>query len=813
MLVLFTQPMAVAACVVTLGALTPFNASAQTPPAPAANRFGVVHDHIAVSPEVRGRIREAGLGWVHYILYWNLVNPRQPASETDDTAYEWAAVDAEIDALVAEGLNVFVRVTTPPTWTTGASYPNEAILYCFDESDPGNDGTYTKTEADCRNGQRRPGYRASPPPGYDRTGDFRRFVRTAVERYRGKVRAWGFGTEFHAKYFWTGSGFEFIDEVLRPGYQEVKAIDPSLLVVGPDEDHLPTLQFVFEQEQRQLAQGRLFDVIAVHTLGHQGWDPPTAGDRFDTLLRPLIEQYGLGRPIWLTELGERYDEQISPDHEGDQASWYAGMLDVIRARPWLDKVFFYRLRQDNANDFGLVRGDNTTRPAYDYVKSFVSLIADPRFYYLAEGATNPAFWDLDVLIANPNAEPAPVKVTFLTDAGDVLVHPIVMAATSRVKLEVGSFFGSTPLSVSTIVESAMGLPLVVERTMSWDTSGYAGHTGTAVEAPSTTWYFAEGSQGFFDKFLLLSNSDIVPATVEVRFLRQGLPPVTDVVTVDPNSRRTVWAGDYAELVDQSFAIVVNADRPIIAERAMYFGVLPFWKGGHESAGVPALSTEWFLAEGATGPFFDAWILMGNPNDADAEVTVDYLLAGQPGYSRTFTLPGNERATILIDNETFDGVPGTPLADVAVSTRVTSTEPIVVERAMYWPAVWSEAHNSFGVTATALKWGLAEGRLDGPRGYETYILVVNPDPVENAPLRVTYLLADGTTVVDETHVVPAGQRHNVFPAAAPELRGREFGTVIESVSGVGIVVERAMYWNHAVFGTWAAGTNATGTPLP
>ena len=53
--------------------------------------------------------------------------------------------------------------------------------------------------------------------------------------------------------------------------------------------------------------------------------------------------------------------------------------------------------------------------------------------------------------------------------------------------------------------------------------------------------------------------------------------------------------------------------PIIVERAMYldqpgraFGA------GHESAGVTAPATQWFLAEGATGSFFDLFILIANP---------------------------------------------------------------------------------------------------------------------------------------------------------------------------------------------------------
>ena len=38
--------------------------------------------------------------------------------------------------------------------------------------------------------------------------------------------------------------------------------------------------------------------------------------------------------------------------------------------------------------------------------------------------------------------------------------------------------------------------------------------------------------------------------------------------------------------------------------------------GHESAGVTAPATQWFLAEGATGDYFDLFILIANPQ-ADA----------------------------------------------------------------------------------------------------------------------------------------------------------------------------------------------------
>ena len=65
------------------------------------------------------------------------------------------------------------------------------------------------------------------------------------------------------------------------------------------------------------------------------------------------------------------------------------------------------------------------------------------------------------------------------------------------------------------VLSDSGLPLAVERTMFWDSTSYAGHTGTAVPAPATRWYFAEGFQGYFYTYVLLENPSATPADVTV----------------------------------------------------------------------------------------------------------------------------------------------------------------------------------------------------------------------------------------------------------------------------------------------------------
>jgi len=155
-----------------------------------------------------------------------------------------------------------------------------------------------------------------------------------------------------------------------------------------------------------------------------------------------------------------------------------------------------------------------------------------------------------------------------------------------------------------------------------------------------------------------------------------------------------------------------------------------------------------------------------------------------------------------------------LAATAVSTTVTSDVPIISERAMYWAGsfnTWFEAHNSFGVTSTATKWALAEGRVGGPVGFGTFVLVANPAAVA-AEIRATFLRTNGTTVV-KTYTVQPTSRFNIWVNNdVPELANEEFGVVIEVLNGVNVAVERAMYWRSGGV-DFAGGTNATAVRLP
>ena len=431
-------------------------------------------------------------------------------------------------------------------------------------------------------------------------------------------------------------------------------------------------------------------------------------------------------------------------------------------------------------------------------------------FYLAEGATGP-FFELEFAVANPNNVPAPIRVSFLKEDGSTVVENMTLLPTSRRTIKVNEIQPPKLAEggLSTVVESLNGLTLVVERTMFWNRTGpyYGGHTERAGEGARRQWFFAEGSQGFFDTFLLLANPQPTANTATLSFLTEGAGVLTHSVVLPPTSRRTIHTGSdpLKALIGKSFGITVEFEQPGAAERAMYFGALPFWNGGHASVGVAAPATNWYHAEGATGPYFDTFILVANPNPSTATVTFTFLLDTGVVITKTKTIPASSRLTVAVESE------DPRLANAAVSTQVSSDVPVVSERAMYWPGgftSWFEAHNSFGLTAIGPKWGIAEGRVGGPLNFETFILLANPNAAA-VDVKITFLRTDGTTVV-RNYSVPPTSRFNVYVNGVTGLANESVGAVIEATAP--IAVERAMYWNALGF-IWAGGTNAGGTRLP
>ena len=266
-------------------------------------------------------------------------------------------------------------------------------------------------------------------------------------------------------------------------------------------------------------------------------------------------------------------------------------------------------------------------------------------YYLAEGATG-AFFDYDLLLANPNAVAAPVSTTFLRDDGTTVVDARVLradVADDDPRRRHCRAWRST--AVSAVVTSTNAVPIVVERSMYWDGTYYGGHAGSSVAAPATTWLFGEGLAG------LLRHLRAARQRQRGARQRHGDVPArgrarrwSRTTRSAPTSRFNVFAGRDSGARRQ---VVLDRRRRRTSRSspsARCTSGRRCFNGGHESAGVTAASTTWFHAEGATGPFFDTYILVGNPNAAPATVTFTFLLDERGGRSRKVkTIAGQHAA--------------------------------------------------------------------------------------------------------------------------------------------------------------------------
>lgn len=438
----------------------------------------------------------------------------------------------------------------------------------------------------------------------------------------------------------------------------------------------------------------------------------------------------------------------------------------------------------------------------------LSVSLDTLTYMLPEGSTG-SFFSTDVLIANPNDTEVDASVRFIRPDGGVIVQvPRTLAPHSRTTISLDEQPGLANVgALSTIVTAAAATPLVVERTMFWDDSGYGSHGAMALDGPRTRFVFAEGSQGFFDTYLLLANPNSAPAQATVTFYPEGSVPVIRTYTVPATSRFNVYAGTVPELANRSFSIALDSDLPIVAERAMYFGT-PLFNGGHDSPGVSTAATRWQFAEGASGSFFDTYYLLGNATARDSAVVMTYQLPDGTALTVNRTVPAYGRLTVLAENE------HPSLADTSFGLSIVASEPITAERSMYWSGngnTWFEAHNAFGTNEPGMKWGLAEGRVGTARNFETFILIGNASMTDTM-VRVTFLRTDGSTVLRE-YMVGANSRFNVFVnAMVPELADEEFGAVVEVLQGGPVTVERSLY-NSTNGVQFAGGTTTQAVRLP
>ncbi|MBU4274191.1 MAG: hypothetical protein KJ907_11510 [Actinobacteria bacterium] len=411
-------------------------------------------------------------------------------------------------------------------------------------------------------------------------------------------------------------------------------------------------------------------------------------------------------------------------------------------------------------------------------------------FYLAEGSTAWGFSSY-ICIENPNTQGLNARLTYMLSDGSTDEQTVGLPPLSQVTVNPAAVLGEADFS--THVECIENDTIAVDRTMSWTGPGAASpeaHCSVGVAAPATTWYLPEGSSAFgFETWTLVENPNDLDTSVSILYMTEENGPMQFDRVVPARTRATYSM--IADIGAQNASIEVGSSLPVVAERSMYRHDR---REGSNSIGTDVPSDSFYLAEGSTAWGFDTFVLVQNPNETGANVTLTCLTNTGPRALDPFTVPPQSRETVWMNDL---------IADTDFSTKVTADVPIIAERAMYWgagSALGEACHDSIGLDEPHAMFFLPDGQTSD--GRETFTLVANPNdsPVD---VMVSYLYADGTGSSYFQVTLPANSRET-FSMGARLTSGRASVAVTCLTSDKKILAERSMYWNNRGVGTNTVG---------
>jgi Bacterial Ig domain/IPT/TIG domain len=401
-------------------------------------------------------------------------------------------------------------------------------------------------------------------------------------------------------------------------------------------------------------------------------------------------------------------------------------------------------------------------------------------WYFAEGCTAYGF-ETFVLLANTGKAATDAKVRFMDDTGHLKEYLCRVQPGSRATINAAQILPNSSFSIDVTSDEK----LVCERSMYWG-GRIEGHDTIGSDALSTGWFFAEGCTAYgFQTYLLLGNpsDQSVGAVIHYQFADGTAKTMSH--QLGPHSRITVNAAE--EVGAKEFSSFIETSAPgIVAERSMYMLTNGARRMGTGTIGCREPSKTWFLSEGSTDWGFETWLLIERPYPGDATVSVKFCKSTGETVERVYTVKGNSRYTV-------DVAGAVGRADV--STEVTSDQPVVCERSMYWNSR-TAGHATIGAPSPNNDWTLAEGCTD--YGFETWVLLDNPWDAQTAAT-VTFMKQDGTSVPVSFQL---GPHSRMSINAALYVPSASFATAVSADRP--IMVERAMYWNNRGGGTGSIG---------
>jgi hypothetical protein len=308
--------------------------------------------------------------------------------------------------------------------------------------------------------------------------------------------------------------------------------------------------------------------------------------------------------------------------------------------------------------------------------SSVGVTSPAETWYLPEGSSAWGF-ECWLLIQNPNASAATCTVTYMVEGASPVVKTHTIPANTRQSFSMASDIGSHDASIKV----TSNLPVIPERSMYRD-NRREGHDSIGTTTPAADYYLAEGATGYnvgYVTYVLVQNPQDSPNNVSITYMTPSGQVAGPSFTMGANSRKTVKVNDVLP-PDTDVSTHVHGSAPLIAERSMYWGAgTPLGEACHDSIGMDAPHTTFYLPDGQTSEGRETWTLVQNPNSSPVTVQISYLTSsGKGDVLKTETIPANSRKTFNMASHS--GINGR--ASIMVTCK-TSGKKIMVERSMYW----------------------------------------------------------------------------------------------------------------------------------
>jgi hypothetical protein len=204
----------------------------------------------------------------------------------------------------------------------------------------------------------------------------------------------------------------------------------------------------------------------------------------------------------------------------------------------------------------------------------------------------------------------------------------------------------------------------------------------------------------------------------------------------------------------------------------------------------AVGSKSYFAEGYTGPGFQEYLCIGNPNTSEETVTATYLFPDGSTQAAAYDVPARSRATVNVNSAVG------PDHEVSVQLH-SSASNLVVERSMYFDYTrdgsvsWTGGHDVLGSAAPAGNWYFAEGCTRA--GFDQYVCVLNPG---NTAAELTFRFQTAQVegdIVKTGYSVPAHSRGTFW---VNDILGPDYDNSLRLESNQPVVAERPMYFDYA-----------------